>query len=72
MAIPESRPQRIAFALAGGAALSLFKLLLHCRNASSEACVWGKAYLPIELPIEAVIFGAGIFVILTMMRRPPE
>ncbi len=70
MAIPRSRSQRIAFALLGGVALSLFKLMLHCRNPVSEACVWGKAYMAIELPIEAIIYGAGIFLILTMMREP--
>ncbi len=72
MAIPESRSQRIGFALAGGAALSLFKLALHCRSPLSAACVWGKAYLGIELPLEAIIFGAAIFVVLTMMKAPPR
>lgn len=72
MAIPRSRGHRIAFALLGGVALSLFKLMLHCRRPLSEACVWGKAYLPIELPIEAIIYGAGIFLILTLMKSPPE
>ncbi len=71
MAIPQSRWHRVGFALLGGAALSLFKLMLHCRRPISEACVWGKALLPITLPIEAIIFGAGIFIILTMMKRPP-
>ncbi len=70
MAISRSRSQRIAFALLGGVALSLFKLMLHCRNPVSAACVWGKAYMAIELPIEAIIYGAGIFLILTMMREP--
>ncbi len=72
MAIPESRWHRVGFALLGGVALSLFKLMLHCRRPISEACVWGKAYLPILLPIEAVIYGAGIFLILTLMHGPPE
>lgn len=37
------------------------KLWLHCRQPLSEACVWGKAYLPIALPLEAVGFGVVIF-----------
>jgi len=72
MAIPRSRGHRVAFALLGGAVLSLFKLMLHCRNPLSAACVMGKRYVFIEVPIEAIIFGVGIFLILTLMRRPPE
>ncbi len=72
MAIPESRWQRIGYALAGGAALSLFKLALHCRVVASAACVMERRYYWALLPIEAVIFGAGIFVVLTMMKLPPR
>ena len=72
MAIPQSRGHRVVFALLGGAALSLFKLMLHCRVPTSAACVMGKRYVFIEVPIEAIIFGVGIFLILTLMRRPPE
>ncbi len=72
MAIPRSRGHRVAFALLGGAALSLFKLMLHCRNPVSAACVMGKRYVFVEVPLEAIIYGAGIFLILTLMRSPPE
>ncbi len=72
MAIPENRRHRILAALVGGAALSLFKLALHCRITTSAACVLERRYYWALLPIETVIFGAGIFVILTMMRMPPS
>ncbi len=72
MPIPRSRGHRIAFALLGGVALSLFKLMLHCRVPTSAACVMGKRYVFVEVPLEAIIYGAGIFLILTLMRRPPE
>ena len=72
MAIPESRWQRAGFALAGGAVVSLVKLALHCRVAGSAACVMEKRYYWALLPIEAVIYAAGVFVVLTMMRMPPR
>ncbi len=72
MPIPRSRGHRIAFALLGGVALSLFKLMLHCRAPASAACVMGKRYVFLEVPLEAIIYGIGIFLILTMMKRPPE
>ncbi len=72
MAIPENRWQRVGYALAGGAVVSLVKLALHCRDPISEACVWGKALLPLSLPIESIIFAAGIFLVLTMMKMPPR
>ncbi len=72
MAIPRSRSHRIAFALLGGAVLSLFKLMLHCEAPLSAACVMGKRYVFVEVPLEAIIYGAGIFLILTLMHGPPE
>ncbi len=72
MAIPRNRGHRIAIALLGGAVLSVFKLALHCRNVLADACVMEKRYYYALLPIEAVIFGAAVFVILTLMKAPPE
>ena len=72
MAIPERRLHRALAALAGGAAVSLFKLALHCRVTTSAACVMERRYYWALLPIEAVIFGAGIFLVLTMMKMPPR
>lgn len=70
MAVPASLPARLVLSALAGVVLSLLKLLLHCRLPTSEACVWGKAYLPLSLPIEAAIFGGGVFLVLTMMRAP--
>ena len=72
MAIPENRWQRIAFALAGGAAVSLIKLALHCQLARSAGCVLEKRYYWALLPAEAVIYGAGVFLVLTLMKMPPR
>lgn len=56
-----------------GAAISALKLWYHCRDEASEACVWGKAYYPLTLPLETLFFGLAIFLLvaggLKVMRR---
>jgi hypothetical protein len=48
---------------------------LACRVPSSEACVWGKAYLPLTLSVSVVLLGgvaAGlIYLVLARWRRRP-
>ena len=51
-------------ALLLGAAISALKLWYHCRDAASEACVWGKAYYPLTFPLEMLIFGLAIFLLV--------
>lgn len=34
-------------------------LALACREAASEACVWGKAYLPLTLGLSLVLVGGA-------------
>ena len=58
----------LAGALALGATVSLAKLWFLCRQPESEACVWGKAYLPLSLPLEAVAVGCIALMILAGVR----
>ena len=46
---------------------------LACRAPTSEACVWGKAYLPLTLSVSVVLLGgvvaALLYYVLTRKRR---
>ena len=55
--------------LAAAAAFSFLKLGYHCREPASEACVWGKAYFPVTLPLETLLFGAIVFGIIIGVRH---
>ena len=62
----------LAFGL--GTGISILKLGFYCQRPSSEACVWGKAYRPIALPLESLVFGilllgAGILLRNLVRRR---
>ena len=59
----------VILSLALGAAISWAKLAYHCRQPTAEACVWGKAYLPIAFPAETILFGAVIFLTWSVLRR---
>ena len=43
-----------------GAAYPFVDVALSCRVPESEACVWGKAYLPLSLAISIPIIGGVI------------
>jgi hypothetical protein len=58
----------LALALAAGAGVSLLKLWFSCRQPESEACVWGKAYLPLSLPFESVAIGVLFLMVLAGVR----
>ena len=49
-------------------------LVIACRAPSSEACVWGKAYLPLTLGISMVLLGGIatilVYAFLERRRRP--
>ena len=53
-----------------GVAYPLVDLALSCRVPDSEACVWGKAYLPLTLAVSLVLLG-GISALVTyaLVRR---
>ena len=61
--------------LAAGVALPFLQVYMECRTPQSEACVWGKALLPVTISISAVVVGAfvamALFGILEA-RRPPQ
>lgn len=47
---------------------------LACRVPISEACVWGKAYLPLTLIVSVVFLGGAVTGLLyaVLIRRPPS
>ena len=48
---------------------------LACRAPTSEACVWGKAYLPLTLGVSVVALGGvgtGLLYAVLMWRRPRQ
>ena len=59
-----------------GAACPFIQLALECRAPHSEACVWGKALLPVSVTVSTVVIGAlvaiGIFAVLERRRRAKE
>lgn len=46
--------------LLAGIAYPFVDLALACRVPDSEACVWGKAYLPLTLGLSVVIVGGAV------------
>lgn len=47
----------LAIGLAAGVAYPFVDLAWSCRAPLSEACVWGKAYLPLSLGISIPVVG---------------
>jgi hypothetical protein len=69
--VPRARTTlQLLASLTLGALFSLGKLAYACRIPDSEACVWGKAYRAIALPLETIVVGAVIFVVLRIVTRP--
>ena len=60
-------------ALVVGVAYPLIQLAVDCRAPDSEACVWGKAYLPLSLALSVVVLGSVVaivmFAVLEWRRR---
>lgn len=50
----------LALGLAVGIGYPLVDLALACRQPTSEACVWGKAYFPLALGLSVVLLGGGV------------
>ena len=59
-------PKALAVGLIAGTAYPLIDLALPCRAPTSEACVWGKAYLPLNVRTEFSIVG-GIVTLVTYL-----
>ena len=62
---------RIAIALAIGLAEPSIELAWKCREGveTSEACVWGKAYLPLSRALGLFIIAPVVFLLLTLLSR---
>ena len=56
---------RLAVAVLIGVGLPLAELALACRAPVSEACVWGKALLPVSLGVGLLVVGSIAFAILS-------
>ena len=59
--------------LSFGAACPFIQVAFECREAASEACVWGKALLPVSVAVSTVFIGSiaafAIFLALERLRR---
>lgn len=65
----------LAIGLLAGIAYPLVDLALACRTATSEACVWGKAYLPLTLGLSLVLVGGVVSALaygLLIWKRQPQ
>ena len=51
-------------ALVVGVAYPLIQLAVDCRAPDSEACVWGKAYLPLSLALSVVVLGSVVAIVM--------
>lgn len=47
----------LAIGLTAGVGYPLVDVALACRLPSSEACVWGKSFLPLTLGVSALVVG---------------
>ncbi len=67
---------RIVLAALVGLAAPYAELAVYCRAPASEACVWGRAYLPLTRPVYFVLFGLLAYAVLSLVarraRRRPE
>lgn len=55
-----------------GAGYPFVDVGLACRTPTSEACVWGKAYLPLTLSVSVVVLGGvvtGLLYAVLIWRR---
>ncbi len=66
-----SRFFRIVLAALVGLAAPYAELAVYCRAPVSEACVWGRAYLPLTRPVYFVLFGLLAYAVLSLLARRP-
>ena len=59
-----------------GVAYPFIQVAVDCREPASEACVWGKALLPLSVAVSVVILGAlasmCVFAVLEWRRRAKQ
>ncbi len=60
-------PMRAGLALVVGLGVPLGQLALDCRAPTSEACVWGKAYLPLSLAVGVLLIAPLAYGALTLI-----
>ena len=64
----------LALGMAAGIAYPLIDLAIACRTPTSEACVWGRAYLPLTLGVSLVLVGGVVaalaYAALAWKRQP--
>ncbi len=60
---------RIGVAALIGLAAPYVDLAVKCREPTSEACVWAKAYMPLTRPVYLVFFGLLTFGTLSLIAR---
>ena len=70
----QSRAVRVVIAALiaalGAVAIPTGDLWLKCQQPASEACVWGKAYLPVSVAISCAIVGVPVFLVaLALLKR---
>lgn len=64
-----SRVLRLVLAIAVGLAAPEIELALKCGRPDSEACVWGRAYMPVTRVLYFIAFGVATYALLTLVRR---
>ena len=69
MSASRGRLRRAAIALAVGLAAPHAELWVKCRAPSSEACVWGRAFLPVTIPVYLVVVGGLTYAVLALVAR---
>jgi len=63
------RALRAAVAVAVGLAAPYVELAVKCRDRASEACVWGRSYLPLTRAVYFVLFGLLTYAALALAAR---
>ena len=69
MSAMRRRLVRAAVAAAVGLAAPHAELWVKCRAPSSEACVWGRSFMPLTIPVYLVLFGGLTYVVLAFISR---
>src|SRR3954465_7028420 len=74
-----SRTSAVIALIAGpaiGVALPIVQVAFECREPHSEACVWGKALLPVGLAVSGILVGTlsavVIYALLERRRRSKQ
>lgn len=60
---------RAAVAVAAGLAAPHIELWVKCRAPASEACVWGRSFLPLTVPAYLVVVGGLTYAVLALVDR---